>query len=250
MFPKVAKVIDQTQIKIEQKYLVKKYELVLDRLRCTGCGVCSIVCPKDAILFGPAAANFGGKEVKTGGSAIELIDPNKCVYCGTCQTMCPFDAINVYEDGDKVSDETLKITERHALPTLGGKKVYCSRLKRDANVYWDGELKFTYQYPTDEKEFKKFFLNKCPGNCEACAKICPTDAITFKSAEDAWKTKEHVVVDKEKCIACGACANVCPQSLFTNKWTKIHFSGAYNDIFWSPIEKKLLEQKVVLADKK
>jgi ferredoxin len=250
MFPKLSKTIDPTQIKIQQKYLVKKYDLVLDRLRCTGCGVCSIVCPKEAILFGPAAATYGDKMPKTGGSAIEMIDPKKCVYCGTCSAMCPFDAIHVYEDGDKMTPEQMKILEKHALPKLEGKSTYCSRLKRDAKVYWDGELKVTYQMPSDEKEFKQYYLNKCPGDCHKCEDICPTQAIKFLSLEETLKTKQHIVVDDEKCIKCGACANVCPQSNFKNKWTKIHTSGAYNEIFWTPIETKLLEQKVIMTQEK
>ena len=99
-FPKVTKIIDNTQIKIQEKYLVKKYELILDRLKCVGCGQCSIVCPKEAILFGPAAAVYENKPKDLNAAVVDTIDPDKCIYCGNCVIFCPFDAIHLHEDGD------------------------------------------------------------------------------------------------------------------------------------------------------
>jgi 4Fe-4S ferredoxin len=243
-FPKISKIVDDTQIKIEQKFLVKKYNLVLDRLKCVGCGQCSIVCPKDAILFGPAAAVYDSKPKDLNASVVDTIDPNKCVYCGTCQYFCPFDAIHVFEDGEIIEDEKLKIIENNALPKLESKKVRCSHIKRDAKVYWEGTIEVTYKVQADQTEFKQYYLNKCPGDCRKCEKICPTDAITFRSEADAWDSKVLIDIDDELCIKCGACALVCPQENYKVEWTKVITTGPYNDIFWSPIKEKLLSQKV------
>ncbi|MCV3728680.1 MULTISPECIES: 4Fe-4S binding protein [Ureaplasma] len=38
--------------------------------------------------------------------------------------------------------------------------------------------------------------------CQACATVCPVDAIELDQDNIAWAN--------EKCISCGACANVCP----------------------------------------
>jgi ferredoxin len=244
LFPKRIKIIDESQIKIEHKYLINKYELILDRLRCVGCGQCSIVCPTDAILFGPAAAVYENKPKDLNAAVVDSVDPDLCVMCGVCQAFCPFDAIHVIKDGEKVDPETLRISTYHSIPHLEAKAFACSRIKRDAQVYWEGETKATYEIPETEEEFKKYYLNKCPGDCKKCLDICPTDAITFKPMDEAWTTKILFEIEDDKCINCSACMLVCPQDNFKVIWTKIHHSGAYNQMFWDPIEEKLLKQEV------
>ena len=44
-------------------------------------------------------------------------------------------------------------------------------------------------------------LDNCKG-CTACARVCPTSAIT-------GKVKEVHVIDQDKCVKCGACMDVC-----------------------------------------
>jgi len=249
MFPKRIKQIDNTQIKIQQKYLVKKFELQLDRLRCVGCGICSTVCPKDAIEIGPAAAQYGNKTPMVGGAIVEAINEEKCVYCGTCTYFCPFDAIHIFEDGVKHQDKDQKIVTKTAVPKLDGKAVRMFRLKRDANVYWEGTMKVKLQFPTTEADFKQYYLNKCPGDCHKCEDICPNDAIRFKEQAEAWKSKVLIEVDDEKCIKCGACCLVCPQDNFDVQWTKVKIAGPYNEIFWTPIEEKLLKRTLIKAKK-
>ena len=161
-FPKRSKIIDESQIKIEHKYLIQKYELILDRLRCVGCGQCSIVCPTDAILFGPAAAVYENKPKSLNAAVVDSIEPDLCTMCGTCVAFCPFDAIHVIKNGEKVDPETLRIITYNSIPHLDAKPFACSRIKRDAQVYWEGETKATYEMPATEEEFKKYYLNKCP----------------------------------------------------------------------------------------
>lgn len=246
-FPRTKKIIDESEIKIQSKYLVNKYELVLDRLKCVGCGQCSIVCPKDAILFGPAAAVYENKPKDLNAAVVDTVDEEKCVYCGTCVYFCPFDAIHLYKDGEKVPVEEMLITTEHSLPKLEGKKVFCDNLNREAHIFWDGKIEVTYKMHESKDEFDKYYTNKCPGDCHKCDEICPTDAIKFPDKETAWTTKELIKVDDEKCIKCSACMLVCPQDNFKVQWTEIDTSGPFNQIFWGPIEEKLLEQKVVFT---
>lgn len=246
-FPRKNKLIDESQIKIQAKYLVKNYELVLDRLKCVGCGQCSIVCPKDAILFGPAAAVYENKPKDLNAAVVDTVDEDLCVFCGTCQYFCPFDAIHLYLDGEKVLSEELMITKEHSLPKLEGKPVFCDNLNREASIYWDGKIEVTYKMHEDKDEFNKYYTDKCPGDCHKCEDICPTKAISFPDKEESWEKKEHIIVDDEKCIKCSACMLVCPQDNFKVNWTEITTSGPFNQIFWGPIEEKLLEQRVVFT---
>ncbi|MHA1521700.1 MAG: 4Fe-4S binding protein [Promethearchaeota archaeon] len=246
-FPKKSKTIDDSQIKITHKYLAKQFDLMLDRLKCTGCGQCSTVCPKDAILFGPAAAVYENKPKDLNAAVVDTVDPEKCVMCGTCVVFCPFDAIQLFEDGEEVKTETMHIVAQNALPKLTMKETHCSKLARDGHIYWEGKIEVTYEMHTDKEEFRKYYMNKCPGDCHKCEQICPTEAISFPEFETAWESKVLIEVDEEKCVTCSACQNVCPQDNFKVWWTKINTTGPYNQIFWDPIRAKLLKQEVTLT---
>lgn len=66
--------------------------------RCTGCGICSKVCPPQCIWIVRATDPNTGKPVME--SAEFYIDVDICMNCGFCAEYCPFDAIkmdHVYE---------------------------------------------------------------------------------------------------------------------------------------------------------
>jgi ferredoxin len=244
-FPKKKLIEDPTQIQIEQKFLVKKHQLILDRMKCIGCGICSMVCPKDAISLEPAEVALKTKTHDSKSSIIKTIDKDKCVYCGTCTYFCPFDAIHMYEDGEKINPNALKIAEKHAVPVLASSAVKCFRLKRDAKVYWEGEITIKEQIPVDPTALTEYYTHKCPDHCHRCETICPTDAIRIKSLPDAQKSKKIIDIDEDLCIKCRACEYVCYLDLFKVKWNKINVKGAYNDIFWTPIEDRLKNGKII-----
>ncbi len=248
-FPKLSNIISDSQIKIEQRYLVKKYELILDLVKCVGCGQCSIVCPKEAIIIKKANQIEEDKINNSKPSIFKQIDEQKCVYCGTCQVFCPFDAISIKEDGDNMKFEDMNIIKHNSLPHLESTIIQCSNPKQDAKIYWDGKIDIKFEMQSSQKEFEDYFNEKCHGECQKCEKVCPTDAISFKTVEDAWKLKKLIEVDDEKCIKCGACVLVCPQENFQVSWSKINTLGSYNQIFWDPIKERLLEQKVVFIEK-
>ena len=64
-----------------QIYLKNVVTLDLDADKCTGCGLCAIVCPHRVF------------EIKAAKAVIT--DPDLCMECGACSLNCPVDAINV-----------------------------------------------------------------------------------------------------------------------------------------------------------
>lgn len=63
------------------RYLKDVVTLELDTQRCTGCTICTIVCPHAVF------------EMRNGKAAI--VDRDACMECGACALNCPSDAIAV-----------------------------------------------------------------------------------------------------------------------------------------------------------
>ena len=61
--------------------------------------------------------------------------------------------------------------------------------------------------------YPKLSAEKCPSGCDACLRVCPTDAIVVKD--------KHPVIDIGKCVFCNECAKACPQQI-------INFSNDYH----------------------
>lgn len=63
------------------RYLKAVVTLKLDTDRCTGCAMCTVVCPHAVF------------ELKNGKATI--VDRDACMECGACALNCPVDAISV-----------------------------------------------------------------------------------------------------------------------------------------------------------
>ena len=182
MYPKYSTKMENDTVIMEQRLLKKVSNLVLNTTKCTGCGICSEVCPKEAIVLGLVGAVRRG--AVTDEAAIS-VDPAKCSYCGVCTILCPFDALEVRVDGEP----SLPIKEQEGFP----------------------EYDFTAEI--DE--------NKCV-RCTTCSEACPRDAIVRDipvyegevadgaKRQTALDAETTLVVDKEKCNVCGICASLCP----------------------------------------
>ena len=83
-----------------------------DKSKCTGCSVCSSVCPRNCIEM---------KEDKDGFCFPELIQNNECIECHLCENTCP-----VLNTGDLVEEKTTVYAalschdELRALSSSGG----------------------------------------------------------------------------------------------------------------------------------
>ncbi|HJJ42958.1 MAG TPA: 4Fe-4S binding protein [Methanocorpusculum sp.] len=182
MFPKYSTKIEGGFVTMEQKLLSTVSHLVLTTSKCTGCGICAEVCPKEAISLGMVGASIRG--VASGDAPI-VIDPVKCSYCGVCVIMCPFDALLVEVDGEP----SLPILEQEGFP----------------------EYDFTAEI-SEEKCIR----------CTSCYEACPHDAIVRDVPvyegeveggvlrQTALVSKTTFVVDKKLCTVCGVCSSLCP----------------------------------------
>ena len=63
------------------KYLKDVATLKLDQAKCTGCTMCTKVCPHDVFVMEEKRAR--------------IVDKDRCMECGACQMNCPSGAITV-----------------------------------------------------------------------------------------------------------------------------------------------------------
>ncbi len=61
-------------------YMKKVPDLSEDKSSCCGCGVCAVLCPKNAITMQSDVEGF----------MYPFIDETKCVICNKCITVCSF----------------------------------------------------------------------------------------------------------------------------------------------------------------
>lgn len=226
---------DSKEIRIEREFLTKKYLLRLDKNLCNGCGLCSEICPKEAIREQPPLVVDGHLKKK---STIDF-DIDSCILCGECAVLCPLNALNMEVDGKEIST----FVKNEAFPVLL-KEISITKEKCDPEC----DMKCQEECPTeaikvlteksekgqdriinvqiteslclyckrcqlacdhDAIQVKKPFMGSvklntdlCPEGCMACADICPTHAIQMENGKPK-------VLD-ELCIFCSACQKVCP----------------------------------------
>lgn len=66
---------------MKHKYLKDAATLELEQEKCTGCGICTKVCPHNVL-------SVSDRKVK-------IIDKDACMECGACALNCPFSALSV-----------------------------------------------------------------------------------------------------------------------------------------------------------
>jgi len=66
---------------MQHNYIRNVVTLELDQEKCTGCGLCTIVCPHAVLAISDKKA--------------QIIQRDACMECGACSTNCPFAAISV-----------------------------------------------------------------------------------------------------------------------------------------------------------
>jgi 4Fe-4S ferredoxin len=265
---KVLKTETDGKLVLERVLHFRRDSLTLDRSWCTGCELCSIICPREAITV--------KKEEETSESKIPTvdIDEEKCHYCGMCKTICPFGAIDLKIDGESQTP----VTETESFPHLVREiEIDTSKCKLDCVDCEEACPLDLIKVTVKDSEGKKvedvesvcekddctvsIDLDKdhCPC-CRLCELKCPDDAISVKKIfhgtikinrdkcpEDCQLCVDacpitgtlylsedgKVYVDERSCVYCGVCRIVCPEedALELNRTRIIHTplrSGAWN----------------------
>ncbi len=91
---------------------------------CTGCGICSQMCPKEAIsmgLVGAVARGVIGDTYIKYGTKETTVDMVSCKYCGLCADACPVAAISV----ERRISEDRSLTFTGKVEIDGTKCIHC-----------------------------------------------------------------------------------------------------------------------------
>ncbi len=150
--------------------------------RCTACGKCIEVCPKQVIHFAPyeqdVVVDCNNEET---GKLVRQKCSVGCIACQICVKACPFDAMEFSNNLAKINYE--KCTNC----------MICAEKCPTKAIYANFE----------KRRKAEIISENCIG-CTICKKQCPVDAI------EGELKQVHRVID-EKCIGCGLCEKKCPK---------------------------------------
>jgi len=244
------------QLVVERIHHAISYGLKVDRARCVGCELCSLVCPREAITVKHQPKKEGQKIQKP----VIDVDETKCHYCGICAAICPFGAIQVTKDGEEVASAVEKESFPQLIREITVDATKCPADCTDCEEVCPLDLIKVTSNPTTNKitidiekeqcpccriceikcqegaiRVRKIFTGKlkinqekCPPNCQDCLDVGPITGALYLSENDG-----KVYVKELFCTYCGVCRLVCPEeealelSRSTIRHTAVH-SGAWN----------------------
>jgi formate hydrogenlyase subunit 6/NADH:ubiquinone oxidoreductase subunit I len=87
--------------------------LDIDPAKCTGCQVCSLVCPASVItMVDLGTRKVGDRELKV---RRPLFDLSSCIYCGECVDNCAFNALELTKQFEVATPNKADLVMRKAV---------------------------------------------------------------------------------------------------------------------------------------
>lgn len=159
---------------------------VIDRDKCTACGICVKECPRQVLeLIPKSQLIFLACKTLDKGKTVKNVCKVGCIGCTICVKACPYeDAIAM--DGNLPKQDYRKCVSCGICYAKCPTKSFIDKAK--ARPY-------------------TIISSKCDG-CGECIKVCQFKAIEGEPG------KRHNVI-KDKCIGCGRCFEVCPLKVIT-----------------------------------
>jgi 4Fe-4S ferredoxin len=262
----------------------KNYSLTLDKNKCTGCGVCMEICPREAIKV-TRTPKAEGEEAKTPTVAIS---EEKCHYCGMCEVVCPFGALSIKINGKSVIPvirtesfphlireikvdeskfglECLEIEE--ACPLDNIKVTLCAPNGKEvtdlASISEKENLKVKVEvdkescpccrfcetkFPDGAISVEKMFYGSLRVNSEKCPEGCHDCVDVCPIPGVLYLSDGKVHVNDAHCVYCGACKIACPEEdALELKRTRIRHTEVRSGA-WNKALEKLASTSAVIKE--
>lgn len=180
----------------------QKRSLEYKKEKCVGCGICTDICPTEALKLGPLVP------IARGLVDMDYVNVNqdKCALCGLCAASCPFEAFQFKIDDVDIKEHDDYPKWKHQANIDEEKCLYCKACEtacpQDA-ITVTRELPERPKLVSGEIEIDK---DTCI-YCGICEEMCPAEAI--KLNKDKVEDPE-ITVNEDKCVYCLVCKRACP----------------------------------------
>lgn len=232
---KLLKVETKDELTVERILHARRHSLTLDKNRCSGCEICMIICPKEAI----ETKKIPKKDGERAKRPVVDVDENKCHFCGICSSICPFGALEVKVDGETATP----VVKTESFPQLLREiEVDAAKCSLDCVDIEDpcplGLIEVRAQ-TSDGKEVENMETRAADENLEVvvdierdscpCCRVCeakfPDGAIRVRKISTGIMKINH-----DKCPeGCRDCLDVCPitGALYLSEDGKVHVNELY-----------------------